>query len=61
VMMQVAAPSSSLPDLIGTLAKEDLYRAVDIARTITNESPRAIALLAAARAAFERRPINNKR
>jgi hypothetical protein len=61
VMMQVAAASSSLPDLIGTLAHEDLYRAVDIARTITNESPRAIALLAAARAAFERRPIKNKR
>lgn len=61
IMMRFTAASSSLPALVGTLAEEDLYRAVDIARNITNESPRAIALLAAARSTFERRPIKNKR
>lgn len=59
MMMRFTAPSSSLPALVETLAEEDLYRAVDIARNITNESPRAIALLAAARSTFERRPIKN--
>lgn len=61
MMMRFAAPSSSLPALVGTLAEEDVYRAVDMARNITNESPRAIALLAAARSTFERRPIKNRR
>jgi hypothetical protein len=61
LMMRFAAPSSSLSALFGTLAEEDVYRAVAMARNITNESPRAIALLAAARSTFERRPIKNKR
>lgn len=61
LMMQIAAPSSSLSALFGALAKEDLYRTVDMARIISSESPRAIALLAAARSAFERSPVKNKR
>jgi len=61
LVMQVAAPSSSLPALVGTLAEEDIYRTVDMARTITNESPRAIALLAAARSTFASRPVRNRR
>jgi hypothetical protein len=48
----VAAPSINLASLFGRLAKDDLYRAVDIARNINSESPRATALLAATRIVF---------
>jgi hypothetical protein len=48
-MMDVAAPSISLTNLFETIGEEDLYLAVDMARSITTESPRAIALLAATR------------
>ena len=60
-MMAVAAPSISLADLFGRVGEEDVYLAADIARNITNESPRAVALLTAARSAFEKKPVNNKR
>lgn len=53
-MMPVPAPSISLVGLFETLADEDIFRAADLARSITNESPRAIALLACARSAFEK-------
>jgi hypothetical protein len=61
VMKQVAAPTISLANLFGSLAKEDIYRAADIARNITAESPRAVALLMTARSAFEKKALNNKR
>lgn len=61
IKLQISAPSLSLSALVGTLAEEDVYRAVDIARNIGSESPRASALLAAARAAFDNKPARNKR
>lgn len=51
-MMQVPAPSINLVALFEGLADEDIYRAADMARSISNESARAIALLAAASSAF---------
>jgi hypothetical protein len=52
----VAAPSTDLAELFKILGKEDLYLSADMARSITNESPRAIALLATARSVFEKKP-----
>jgi hypothetical protein len=51
-MMQVPAPSISLVALFQSLADKDLYQAGEMARGITNESARAVALLAAASSAF---------
>jgi len=60
-MMQVPAPSISLVALFETLADEDIYQAADMARSITNESARAIALLATASSAFEKKAGKTKR
>jgi hypothetical protein len=61
VRMQVATPTISFATLVGKLAEDDIYRAIDIAKNVTSESPRALALLAGARVAFEKRPVTNKR
>ena len=60
VKMQVAAPTISFSALVGNLAEDDIYRAVAMAKNVTSESPRALALLAGARVAFEKRPVANK-
>jgi hypothetical protein len=60
-MVDIAAPSISLAGLFSALGKEDIYLATDTARNIIYESPRAVALLAAARSIFERKPLRNKR
>ena len=60
-MMQVPAPSISLVALFETLADEDIYQAADMARSISNESARAIALLATASSAFEKKAGKVKR
>ena len=58
-MMQVPAPATSLAALFQSLADKDVYQAAEMARGITNESARAIALLAAASSAMpERRKPN---
>jgi hypothetical protein len=51
-MMQIPAPSINLTGLFQTLADEDIYRAAELAKTITGEYPRAIALLALGRSAL---------
>ena len=61
VKMQVAAPTISFSALVGTLAEDDIYRAMAMAKNVTSESPRALALLAGARVAFEKKPVTNKR
>jgi hypothetical protein len=60
VKMQVAAPTISFSALIGNLAEDDIYRAISMAKNVTSESPRALALLAGARVIFEKRPVTNK-
>jgi hypothetical protein len=42
-------PSFNLSGLFGALAGEDLYRAIDLARSFKGETPRAVAAIAAAR------------
>ena len=60
-MMQVPAPSISLVGLFESLADKDVYQAAEMARGITNESARAIALLAAASSAFAKEVEKTKR
>jgi len=60
-MMQVPAPSISLVALFESLADKDVYQAAEMARGITNESARAIALLAAASSAFANKVEKTKR
>jgi hypothetical protein len=61
VMVQVAAPTISLSALIAKLAEDDIYRAIATAKNVTSESPRALALLAGARVAFEKGVATKKR
>lgn len=49
VMLDIPAPSVSLSGLFEALTQEDIYLTTDMARGLSNESPRAVALLAAAR------------
>jgi hypothetical protein len=44
----------SLASVIRSLAKEDLTRANDLAKSLRNDAPRSVATLAIARAAFEK-------
>lgn len=60
-MMQVPAPSINLAALFETLANEDVYQAVYMAGGITNESARAIALLAAASSALDKKAERTER
>ena len=49
-------------DLLGAfkaLAREDLLRAVQLAKTLTGESPRAVATLAVARSVLEKLPAGS--
>jgi hypothetical protein len=50
------APSLDLTGVFRSLGKEDMNRAVALAQTFTNESPRAVATLAVARAVLEEKP-----
>lgn len=61
IKMQVAAPTISLSALVARLAEDDIYRAVATAKNVTSESPRALAILAGARVAFERGVATKKR
>ncbi len=47
------APSFDLKRIFGALAKDDLHRAIALARGFTAEGPRAIAVLAIARSVFD--------
>jgi hypothetical protein len=47
--------SFDLTGLFGALARENLDRAVDLARSFTGEAPRAVATLAVARAVLEKK------
>ena len=60
-MMQVPAPGISLPALFRALADKDVYQAAELARSITNESARAIALLSAASSVLEKEVEKTKR
>lgn len=51
--MNFSAPVFDLTGVFQTLAREDMNRAVALAQTFTNESPRAIATLAIARAVLD--------
>lgn len=50
------APSFDLTGIFRSLGKDDMNRAVTLAQTFTNESPRAVATLAIARAVLEEKP-----
>lgn len=54
VMMNIPTPSMSLTDLFDSLAQIDIYLTTDVARSLSNESLRSAALLAAARSEFRR-------
>ncbi|HEY0004870.1 MAG TPA: hypothetical protein VGB17_08665 [Pyrinomonadaceae bacterium] len=60
-MTDISAPSLSLSGLFEALAQEDIYLTADMARTLNNEAPRAVALLAAARSEFKRNPVKPRR
>jgi hypothetical protein len=53
MMNSVNATDFDLPSLFRGLAKDDLYRAIEVARTFTAEAPRANAHLAIARAVLD--------
>ncbi len=50
------APGFDLNGIFGSLAEDDLQRAIELARGFTAEDPRAIALLAIARTVLEKKP-----
>jgi hypothetical protein len=54
MMTSSGAESFDLNGIFAKLAREDLQRAVDLARTFEGESPRAIATLAVARAVLDK-------
>jgi len=54
MMMSSSAQSFDLADIFSKLAREDLQRAADLARTFEGESPRSFATLAVARAVLEK-------
>jgi hypothetical protein len=47
------APGFDLRGIFGSLAKDDLQRAIQLARGFTGEDPRATAILAIARAVLQ--------
>jgi hypothetical protein len=51
--MNFSAPVFDLTGVFQTLARDDMNRAVALAQTFTNESPRAVATLAIARAVLD--------
>ncbi|HZH29401.1 MAG TPA: hypothetical protein VEY11_01295 [Pyrinomonadaceae bacterium] len=51
--MNFSAPVFDLTGVFQTLAKDDMNRAIALAQTFTNESPRAVATLAIARAVLD--------
>jgi hypothetical protein len=53
VMMNSNTPDFDLLGVFRTLAKDDLYRAIEVAKNFTGEAPRANATLAIARAILE--------
>ena len=53
--MNIPVENFDLTGIFTTLAKDDFNRAVDLAKTFTGESPRAVATLAVARAALEKK------
>ena len=55
VMNQASAPDFDLLALFRHLARADLLRAVQLAKTFTGEAPRAVATLAIARSVLEKR------
>ena len=55
MMNSVNATDFDLPGLFRGLARDDLYRAIEAAKTFTAEAPRANAHLAIARAVLEER------
>ncbi|HEV7857752.1 MAG TPA: hypothetical protein VGO91_03815 [Pyrinomonadaceae bacterium] len=50
-----SANSFDLAGIFGLLAKDDLYRAIELARNFNGESPRAVATLAIAHAVLEKK------
>ncbi len=54
-------PNFNLAGIFGFLAKEDLYRSIELARGFTADSPRAIATLAVARAVLETKKDESRR
>ena len=51
-----SVPSFNLATVFSALAVEDIARTVELAKTLTGESPRAAAILAIARGVLEERP-----
>jgi hypothetical protein len=51
-----SAESLDLAGIFGALAKDDLDRAVEAAKSFTGESPRAVATLAIVRTALNKKP-----
>lgn len=49
-------PSLDLSAVFGVLAKEDMTRAVEVARAFKSESPRAVSMLAIVRSVLEEKP-----
>jgi len=54
--IRIPAPGTSLAALFKSLAEEDIYRAAELARSIDNEGPRSVAIVAIARYVFQRKP-----
>ena len=52
----VEVPSFDLRNIFSTLAKDDLQRAIELARRFTGEEPRAIAVLAIAQSVLDEKP-----
>jgi hypothetical protein len=62
-MVLVSSASAEEFDLLGlfrSLTKDDLNRAVEIAKSFTGEGPRAVATLAIARTILEREPAEGR-
>lgn len=53
--IRIPAPTTALTALFNGLAEEDAYRAAELAKSIGNEGPRAVAILATARCVFQRK------
>jgi hypothetical protein len=53
--IRIPAPTTALAALFKGLAEEDVYRAAELAKSIGNEGPRAVAILATARYIFQRK------
>lgn len=53
--VRIPAPATALTALFNGLAEEDVYGAAELAKSISNEGPRAVAILATARCVFQRK------